>query len=77
MHPTMYWGYGSWGIFGWTRMIFWLTIIVLVATVFIRWVGGDIKNDVGGKSALDILKERYARGEITKKKFEEKKRDLI
>jgi putative membrane protein len=37
-------------------------------------VGGGIRSE---ESALEILKKRYARGEISKEEFEEKKRDLL
>ena len=65
-------GYG-WGLhgFGW---IFWLLIIGLVY-FFIR-SGSDSSNKTS-KSALDILKERYVKDEISKEEFEEKKKHLI
>lgn len=46
----------------------------------IWWAVGSSSKDQNKRnsdSAIDILKERYARGEISKQEFEEKKRDLM
>jgi putative membrane protein len=53
----------------------WLGSIIMVVFL-IRWLALSTK---GGSedSALEILKKRYARGEIDKKEFEQKKKDLI
>lgn len=73
---------GSWGG-GWFGGIFMIVfwILILVGLVFvIRWLvqaTGKKGNDVQrGSRAMDILKERYARGEIDKAQFENMKRDL-
>jgi putative membrane protein len=58
----------------------WITgLIVLAAIIWVvvRATGqSNNQNPPGNKSALDILKERYTRGEIDKEEFEEKKRNL-
>jgi putative membrane protein len=56
-------------------ILFWGLLIA--GTVFlIRWFLGEtvIKRE---DSALEILKKRYARGEINKEEFDERKRDLM
>ena len=55
--------------------LFWVVLIV-GAVFLVKWLmrqGGLARED----SALEILKKRYARGEINKQEFEELKRDLL
>lgn len=68
MHP-MY-GMGGWMIFWWVLIIL---LIVGAVSFFARQQGSSNRE----KSAMDILKERYAKGEISKEEFEEKKRDIL
>jgi putative membrane protein len=74
MHPMS----GMWGIWGLGMMLFMLLfwgLIIVGVVLGIRWLlnqGKESRSD----SALEILRQRYARGEINKEEFEEKKRDL-
>ena len=74
----MNWGSGmGWG---WSiiMMVFWIAIIVGIIFL-IRWVvlSTDRRHETRGEdSAMDILRNRYAKGEINKDEFEEKKKDI-
>jgi putative membrane protein len=70
------WGWGgmmSWFGGGIMMIIFWIAVIY-----FIVWLVRNNKTNGtdNSKKAIDLLKERYAKGEIDKKEFEEKKKDL-
>lgn len=74
----------GWGM-GWVGGIFMLAfwVLVIVGLIFlVRWLIQSTKGESGrtissSSRALDILKERYARGEIDRVEFEEKKKDLL
>lgn len=57
-------------------VIFWIPVILLIY-LSIRYLINRSKTPVHEeKTALDIAKERYAKGEITKEEFEEIKKNL-
>ncbi len=80
MGPWM-WGWGfHMGFFSLIMMaIFW--IVVIIGIIFlIRWLAASTshrnRETRAENSALEILKIRYAKGEINKEEFEQKKKDL-
>lgn len=57
--------------------IFWIAVIVLIIFFLKPYFGRKSENtDRTDGSALDVLKERYARGEIDRDEFAQKRRDL-
>ena len=69
------WGWMSFGMIG--MSLFWILLAVaIVALVRGTWRSGPSIERPQEKTALDILRERYARGEIEKEEFAQKKRDL-
>lgn len=71
-------GYGTWGWFGWIFMILWWVLVLAAIVALIKWLLNQFRGGVSsGGSALDTLKERYAKGEVSKTEFEEKKKDLL
>ncbi|MBI2987299.1 MAG: SHOCT domain-containing protein [Deltaproteobacteria bacterium] len=67
--------WGAWGIgMGLLMLLFWGAVIIGIV-VGIRWLVGQAKVS-RPDAAIDILRQRYARGEINKDEFEAKKRDL-
>ncbi len=70
--------WGNQGFMGGFMWIFWIAIIVDIIFL-VKWIvmqsrpGGQQREE----SPLEILKKRYARGEIDKEEFEQKKKDLL
>jgi len=73
----MYWDNGWFHGFGFIPMIlFWIVLIVGIVLLIKLMSLGDRKRAPDSESALDILKKRYAKGEITKEQFEQMKEGL-
>lgn len=60
-------------------ILFWIAVIILIVWA-IKYLARNRQNyqtTAKEESPLDILKKRYARGEIDRQEFEEKKKDLF
>lgn len=72
-------GWHGW-FFGPIMMIVFIAVAVAVVVLLVRWLGGPGQGNTShggpGRTPLDILKERFARGEIDKEEFEERRRVL-
>ena len=73
-HPMM--GYDGWG-WGF-MMLFWTALIVLGVILTVRALnnGTSLHDSKPTPTPIDIINERYAKGEITKAQFNELKKDL-
>jgi putative membrane protein len=74
----MYWNFGwGWGMgFGCVATLLLWILIILGIVFLVKAILRAEKKGAAGETALDILKKRYAGGEISKEEFEEKKKDI-
>ncbi|MEO5949965.1 MAG: SHOCT domain-containing protein [Candidatus Saccharimonadales bacterium] len=71
-------GHGVDSSWGFVMMLLWAVIIAGIILVIVRFARGHEHRGVSprGQDAVDIVKERYAKGEIDKEQFEQLKKDL-
>ena len=80
--PYGWHGGGDWShmIFGPLMMLVFVAVVIVVVVLAIRWFGGAghgaTADPRSGKTPIDILETRYARGEIDKDELEERRRVL-
>jgi len=68
------WGYNA---FGWLSMLLIWVLLIVGIIALIQYISSSSKDQTKSNTPLEMLKERYAKGEIDKNEFEDKKRDLI
>lgn len=74
-HGMMGFGFGTGGL---AMILFWVVVVVVIVLA-VRWLRRDDSGQRGqsrSHAALDVLEERYARGEITRDEFLSMKKDL-
>lgn len=71
-------GFGGWGMgLGVVFMLLPWLLVILGILALLRWLQSPSSRDPAarGKTPLEIVQERYARGQIDKDEYEQKKRD--
>ncbi len=71
----MHYMWGPWGIGMMLMMLVFWGLVIVALVLGVRWLISEGKSP-RSDSALEILRQRYARGEINKEEFETKKQEL-
>jgi putative membrane protein len=73
----MGWADGWMGL-GWIFMVLFWALVIAAGVALVRWLGkrNNGTGDTRRRTPLEILQERYARGEIEREEYEQKRRDL-
>ncbi len=69
-------GWGGYNVWSWIFMSLMMLVFILIVVLVVRYFIREWHVNSRSGNALDILKGRYAKGEIDKEEFEEKKKDL-
>jgi putative membrane protein len=68
----------GWGMgFGWIFMVLFWVLVVFGAVYIVQSISRRTGQPRSDETPIDILKKRYAKGEITKVEFERMKEDLM
>jgi putative membrane protein len=67
-------GMMMWGALSFLLGLIVIFLFVLAIAIAVKWVWRQ--NRTGGESALEVLKKRYAKGEISKDEYEKIKTDI-
>lgn len=74
------WGWDDPAGVGWMLFsamhVFWWVVMIAVAVVIFRTITGRSRGPWRRDSAMDILRQRYARGEIDAAEYEERRKQL-
>ena len=74
----MHWGDYGWGMgFGWIWMVIFWGLIIAGIVYLVKAITDRSKKSETNETPLDILKKRFARGDISEEDFERMKDDLM
>lgn len=92
MGPGMMWGYGPgggavqvegwrWGLamaLGWLAMLAFWGAVIVGAVLLVRWLSSALERprEAAHESPLEILKRRYAAGELTAEEYQRMRQEI-